>query len=108
MKLRSDELYFVNVCVTLNLTDAYSINIDEHSFMLNHSFVIVITGTGVCKCALALIVDLILLFSSGKDGGPKDYYTLECLLFLLKNIQLSHPVYVRRAAVSWITSSVTC
>lgn len=41
-----------------------------------------------------------LFNSSGKDGGPKDYYTLECLAFLLKNVQLSHPVYVRRAAVS--------
>lgn len=37
-------------------------------------------------------------YSSGKDGAPKEYYTLECLLFLLKNIQLQHPVYVRQAA----------
>ncbi|KAF6205400.1 hypothetical protein GE061_019572 [Apolygus lucorum] len=35
--------------------------------------------------------------SSGKEG-QKEYYTLECLLFLLKNVQLSHPVYVRQAA----------
>jgi hypothetical protein len=42
----------------------------------------------------------VMISRSGKDGGPKDYYTLECLLFLLKNITLSHPVYVRRAAVS--------
>jgi len=38
--------------------------------------------------------------SSGKDGAPKEYYTLECLLFLLKNVTLTHPVYVRQAAVS--------
>ncbi|KAL1131818.1 hypothetical protein AAG570_011430 [Ranatra chinensis] len=36
-------------------------------------------------------------FRSNKDGS-KEYYTLECLLFLLKNVQLSHPVYVRQAA----------
>jgi parafibromin len=41
-----------------------------------------------------------LLYSSGKDGAPKEYYTLECLLFLLKNVTLTHPVYVRQAAVS--------
>lgn len=40
-------------------------------------------------------------FSSGKDGAPKDYYTLECLLFLLKHVGLTHPSYVRKAAVSY-------
>ncbi|RZF34888.1 hypothetical protein LSTR_LSTR012885 [Laodelphax striatellus] len=39
-----------------------------------------------------------LMWGSGKDGAPKEYYTLECLLFLLKNVTLSHPVYVRQAA----------
>lgn len=39
--------------------------------------------------------------SSGKDGAPKEYYSLECLLFLLKNVTLTHPVYVRQAAVSY-------
>ena len=39
-------------------------------------------------------------FRSGKDGAPKEYYTLECLLFILKNVQLTHAVYVRQAAVS--------
>jgi len=43
---------------------------------------------------------IILYSSSGKDGSPKEYYTLECLLFLLKNVTLTHPVYVRQAAVS--------
>jgi parafibromin len=42
----------------------------------------------------------IFLYSSGKDGAPKEYYTLECLLFLLKNVTLTHPVCVRQAAVS--------
>jgi len=45
---------------------------------------------------------LSLYFSSGKDGAPRDYYTLECLLFLLKNVQLQHPVYVRQAAADSI------
>ncbi|VVC26130.1 Hypothetical protein CINCED_3A001888, partial [Cinara cedri] len=39
-----------------------------------------------------------LMYGSGKDGSPKEYYTLECLLFLLKNVTLTHPVYVRQAA----------
>ncbi|XP_050443400.1 parafibromin isoform X2 [Adelges cooleyi] len=39
-----------------------------------------------------------LMYGSGKDGAPKEYYTLECLLFLLKNVTLTHPVYVRQAA----------
>jgi len=37
-------------------------------------------------------------WGTGKDGTAKDYYTLECLLYLLKNITLQHPVYVRQAA----------
>lgn len=38
-------------------------------------------------------------FRTGKDGIPKDYYTLDCILFLLKNVNLAHPLYVRQAAV---------
>ena len=37
-------------------------------------------------------------WGTGKDGTPKEYYTLECLLYLLKNITLQHPVYVRQTA----------
>jgi hypothetical protein len=51
-------------------------------------------------CAIYTEVCLIFLYSSGKDGAPKEYYTLECLLFLLKNVTFTHPVYVRQAAVS--------
>ncbi|XP_050507175.1 parafibromin [Diabrotica virgifera virgifera] len=43
-----------------------------------------------------------LIWGSGKDGTPKEYYTLECLLFFLKNITLSHPVYVRQTAAETI------
>ncbi|XP_046995367.1 parafibromin [Schistocerca americana] len=39
-----------------------------------------------------------LMWGSGKGDHAKEYYTLECLLFLLKNVALSHPVYVRKAA----------
>lgn len=42
-----------------------------------------------------------LFYSSGKKGAPKEYYTLECLLYLLKNVGLQHSVYVRQAAVSF-------
>jgi len=39
-----------------------------------------------------------VIWGTGKDGTAKDYYTLECLLYLLRNITLQHPVYVRQAA----------
>jgi len=38
-----------------------------------------------------------VIYGKGKDGVPKEYYTLECLLYLLKNTALQHPVYVRQA-----------
>ena len=47
---------------------------------------------------LKLIV--IFFYRSGKDGIAKDYYTLDCILFLLKNVNQPHPLYVRQAAVS--------
>lgn len=31
---------------------------------------------------------------------PKEHYTLEALLFLLKNVHLSHPIYVQRAGAA--------
>lgn len=40
----------------------------------------------------------ISVFSSGKKGAPREYYTLECLLYLLKNVMLQHSVYVRQCA----------
>jgi len=49
-----------------------------------------------------------LVYRSGQVGGQKEYYTLESLLFLLKNVSLSHPMYVQRAGVSWSTTSGTC
>ncbi|XP_055375162.1 parafibromin [Condylostylus longicornis] len=39
-----------------------------------------------------------LKYGSGKKGAPREYYTLECLLYLLKNIHLQHSVYVRQCA----------
>lgn len=38
---------------------------------------------------------------TGKEGQPKEYYTLDSILFLLNNVHLPHPSYVRRAAVSY-------
>ena len=37
---------------------------------------------------------------TGKDGKEKDYYTLECLAFLIKNRDLQHSMYVKNAGVS--------
>jgi len=48
---------------------------------------------------LVLKVVCLSLFSTGKDGVQKDYYTLDCILFLLKNVSLAHAMYVRQAAV---------
>ncbi|ELU13919.1 hypothetical protein CAPTEDRAFT_183964 [Capitella teleta] len=41
-----------------------------------------------------------LIWGTGKDGISKDYYTLDCILFLLKNVSLAHPLYVRQAAAA--------
>lgn len=38
-----------------------------------------------------------LIYGTGKDGRPKDYYTLECLAFLIKNRDLQHSMYVKNA-----------
>ncbi|XP_065830132.1 parafibromin-like [Oscarella lobularis] len=43
-----------------------------------------------------------LIYKTGKDGLAKDYYTLESLLFLLKNVALSYPLYVQRAVAQKI------
>lgn len=41
-----------------------------------------------------------IVWGTGKDNAPKEYYTLECILYFLQNVELSHPVYVRQAASS--------
>ncbi|RWS30030.1 parafibromin-like protein [Leptotrombidium deliense] len=43
-----------------------------------------------------------LVYGSSKDGPNKEYYTLECLLFLLRNVNLQHPVYVKEAAAKGV------
>nr|XP_040028157.1 parafibromin-like [Gasterosteus aculeatus aculeatus] len=35
---------------------------------------------------------------TGKEGQPKEYYTLDSVLFFLNNVHLPHPCYVRKAA----------
>lgn len=39
-----------------------------------------------------------VIWGTGKKGQPREYYTLDSILFLLNNVHLSHPVYVQRAA----------
>ena len=41
-----------------------------------------------------------VVWGTGKDNAPKEYYTLECILYFLQNVELQHPVYVRQAASS--------
>ncbi|RWS04196.1 parafibromin-like protein [Dinothrombium tinctorium] len=48
-----------------------------------------------------------LVYGSSKDGPNKEYYTLECLLFLLKNVNLQHPVYVKQAAAEGVPGSAS-
>lgn len=40
-----------------------------------------------------------LVSGCGKDGQAKEYYTLECLVYFLKNVDLPHAVYAKQAAV---------
>lgn len=39
-----------------------------------------------------------LVWGSGKDGTAKDYYTLDCVVYFLKHLELPHTQYVRQAA----------
>ena len=48
---------------------------------------------------LFLISLAIRFTSTGKEDRPKDYYTLECLVYLVKNRDLQHPMYVKTAGV---------
>ncbi|XP_046685436.1 parafibromin-like [Homalodisca vitripennis] len=43
-----------------------------------------------------------LMWGSGKNGEPKEFYTLECLVFLLKHVTLPHSTYVRQAVAEGI------
>uniref|UniRef100_A0A5K3FS84 CDC73_C domain-containing protein n=1 Tax=Mesocestoides corti TaxID=53468 RepID=A0A5K3FS84_MESCO len=43
-----------------------------------------------------------VMWGTGKDGAPKDYYTLNCIMYLLKNVSLAHSKYVRQAATEGI------
>ena len=43
-----------------------------------------------------------VIWGTGKDGNQKEYYTLESIYFLIKNVKLSHPIYVRHAAAAEI------
>ncbi|XP_071379325.1 parafibromin-like [Centroberyx affinis] len=39
-----------------------------------------------------------IISGTGKKGKPKEYYTLDTILFFLNNLHLFHPSYVQRAA----------
>ena len=41
-----------------------------------------------------------IVHGTGKENAPKEYYTLECILYFLENKDLAHPVYHRQAASS--------
>nr|VZI30092.1 unnamed protein product [Spirometra erinaceieuropaei] len=43
-----------------------------------------------------------IIWGTGKDGTAKDYYTLDCIVYLLKNIELPHSQYVRQAATAQV------
>ena len=58
------------------------------------------TNYAVYKWVNVTIYAMLNVYRTGQGGAPKEYYTLESLLFLLKNVSLSHPMYVQRAGVS--------
>lgn len=61
----------------------------------------VILATIVRVCVMLTVgFAAVVILSTGKEGQPKEYYTLDSILFLLNNVHLPHPSYVRRAAVS--------
>ena len=35
-------------------------------------------------------------------GGPKEFYTLECIYYFARNIEVDHSLYVRRVRLSWL------
>jgi len=43
-----------------------------------------------------------VIYGTGKDGVAKEYYTLDSILYLLRNITLQHPLYVREAVAAEI------
>jgi len=89
--------YMCVACKIVNVYNSLRCNtrVLSCSFTTNHNYLITFYVLYILfACAI------MSCFSSGKDGAPKEYYTLECLLFLLKNVTLTHPVYVRQAAVS--------
>ena len=57
------------------------------------------------RCQLGDRLTLSLDSSTGKDNTPKDYYTLESIIFLLKNVDLQHANYVKKAAVGTESST---
>ena len=51
----------------------------------------------------------VYLHSTGKEGEAKNYYTLESILYLLKNKHINHTSYVKKALVSlWKVFSQFC
>lgn len=49
------------------------------------------------QCYAKNIKTTYVIYGTGKDEKPKDYYTLECLAFLIKNRNLQHSLYVKNA-----------
>uniref|UniRef100_A0A8C5Y8R8 Parafibromin n=1 Tax=Microcebus murinus TaxID=30608 RepID=A0A8C5Y8R8_MICMU len=44
------------------------------------------------------------IWGTGEEGRPREYYTLDSILFLLSKVHLSHPVYVQLAATENISA----
>lgn len=61
--------------------------------------IILFMGSFFIESTLQKHINFVFLFSTGKDNTPKDYYTLESIVFLLKNVELQHANYVKKAAV---------
>ncbi len=57
-------------------------------------------GQHVFNISSSILLNFFSFSWENKDHGQWEYYTLECLLYFLKNVHLSHPAYVKEAAVS--------
>ena len=45
-----------------------------------------------------------VIWGTGKNDVPKEYYSLESILYFLRNVHLHHPVYASQGATDGVTT----
>lgn len=38
-----------------------------------------------------------MVYGTGREGSPKEYYSIETILFFLENVEQTHPIYIKAA-----------